>query len=204
MSYNDFNLDDLKSKFGLVFTEDRSLFAHVSTMEISPDLANILSEFVPLALAIDTEKARSEFIVAPILGRLKMSLNRISLFSGIEFNVDKDLGLSGYCDFIISRSKEQYSLDAPVLMMVEAKNDNIKSGLAPCGAQMIAAQRFNESRKSSLETVYGCVTTGSIWKFLELNGKDFYIDTLEYHIQTPGKIMGILSAIVCGTEECRP
>lgn len=195
MSYSDFTIDELKDKFQLNFIEDCPLFTDVGNIEVPAELARILNEFIPLALAIDTEKARSELIVAPILAKLKVTLKQISLFSGIEFNVDKAQGLSGYCDFIISKSKEQYSLDAPVLMLVEAKNDNIKNGIAQCGAEMVAAQLFNAKRHNNLKTIYGCVTTGSLWKFLKLDGKDFYIDTLEYHIQAPEKIMAILTEI---------
>lgn len=49
----------------------------------------------------------------------------MSLFSGREFNVDAARGLSGYCDFLISRSPEQLVIESPVIALVEAKNDNI-------------------------------------------------------------------------------
>nr|VFK67704.1 MAG: hypothetical protein BECKUNK1418G_GA0071005_11589 [Candidatus Kentron sp. UNK]VFK72982.1 MAG: hypothetical protein BECKUNK1418H_GA0071006_11549 [Candidatus Kentron sp. UNK] len=198
MSYSDFTIADLQDRFHLVFTEDRRLFSEIPDYELPEGLAAMLAEFVPLALAIDTEKARSELIVAPVLAKLKLTLKGISLFSGIEFNVDQEAGLSGRCDFIIAKSREQYRLDAPLLIMVEAKNDNIKSGIPQCGAEMIAAQRFNAERNNHLETIYGCVTTGSLWRFLELSGKSFSIDNIEYHIQTPERIMAILAAIVLG------
>lgn len=193
MSYSDFTIDELKSKFSLKFIEEVNLFPQVTDYDVPQELLALLPKFIPLALAIDTEKARSEFIVAPLLAELKISLQNISLFSGTEFNVDKNLGLTGRCDFIISATKEQYSLNAPVIMLVEAKNDNIKSGIAQCGAEMIAAQQFNQAKKNSIKTIYGCVTTGSNWKFLKLVGSDFYIDTIEYYIENPAKIMGILN-----------
>jgi len=123
MSYSVFILDDLKDKFQLNFIEDKQLFPEIPDYEVPMELTTILREFIPLALAIDTEKARSELIVAPLLAKLKLSLKEISLFSGIEFNVDAEAGLSDRCDFITSKSREQYRLDAPILVMVEAKND---------------------------------------------------------------------------------
>jgi len=198
MSYSDFILDDLKDRFQLNFIEDKQLFPEIPDYEVPMELTTILREFVPLALAIDTEKARSELIVAPLLAKLKLSLKEISLFSGIEFNVDAEAGLSDRCDFIISKSREQYRLDAPILVMVEAKNDNIKKGIAQCGAEMIAAQRFNAEKNNEIKTVYGCVTTGSLWRFLKLTGKNFHIDTIEYHIQIPEKIMAIIALIAVG------
>ncbi|MFM8005054.1 MAG: hypothetical protein ACKO86_08930, partial [Dolichospermum sp.] len=91
------------------------------------------------------EKARSEMIITPILLEVRRKANyQISLFSGTDFNVDIERGLNGYCDFVISRSKEQLTINAPVLIIVEAKNENIKGGLGQCAAAMLAAQLFNE------------------------------------------------------------
>jgi hypothetical protein len=40
-------------------------------------------------------------VIAPILIELKRQLpNQMSLFLGVEFNVDEETGLMGYCDFI--------------------------------------------------------------------------------------------------------
>jgi hypothetical protein len=48
-----------------------------------------LEQKIPLALALSTEKARSEFIIAPILAEVREQLGkRFSLFSGIDFTVD--------------------------------------------------------------------------------------------------------------------
>lgn len=198
MSYSEFSLADLKTKFQLEFIETQALFPNLPEYSIAADVKVLLKEFVPLALAIDTEKARSELIVAPLLAKLKLNLPNVSLFSGIEFNVDSALGLVGRCDFILSKSKEQYQLDAPAVIMVEAKNDNIKSGIPQCGAEMIAARRFNIEKNNMLETIYGCVTTGSLWRFLKLHDINFYIDIDEYHIQTPERIMGIFTTILDG------
>ena len=116
----------------------------------------------------------------------------MSLFSGREFNVDAARGLSGYCDFLISRSPEQLVIESPVIALVEAKNDNIQSGLGPCMAETIAAQIFNQRQENDIQTIYGVVTTGSIWKFFKLEGIAIEIDTSEYFINNVGKILGIL------------
>src|SRR5258705_8817486 len=108
MSYSDFSISDIQEKLGVTLEEERNLFADVPEVEVSAFLLETLHENVPLALAIHTEKARSELIIAPVLVDLrKMLKHRISFFSGVEFNVDKDKGLSGTCDYIISLSREQ-------------------------------------------------------------------------------------------------
>ena len=96
-----------------------------------------------LAVAIGTEKAKSEMIVANILIELREQFeHRISLFSGIDFSVDVESGLTGVCDFLVSLSPEQFYLEAPVIVLVEAKNADVKLGLGQCVAEMLAAQRF--------------------------------------------------------------
>lgn len=199
MSYSDFTLEDLKQKLGLHFIQDRQLFPCPPEHPISEGLHQYLTIYKPLALAIDTEKARSEYIIAPLLGELKMQhRQQISLFSGVEFNVDKTQGLTGRCDYILSQSADQYLLTTPIVMMVEAKNDNIKSGLPQCGAEMVAAQVYNAQQQHPQEIIYGCVSTGTNWKFLQLHDHDFVIDLDEYYIDAPEKIMGILMKMCLG------
>ena len=146
MSYSEFTtLDKVKRAFNLIIEEDHNLFAEVEGLVLSDYLKQTLKEYLPLATAINTEKARSEFLIAPILAEVRRLTNyQISLFSGTEFDVDQEKGLSGYCDYIISCSKEQYFISVPVVTIVEAKNENIKGGLGQCIAEMVAAQIFNQ------------------------------------------------------------
>src|SRR5205085_3675262 len=122
--------------------------------------------------------------------------HRISLFSGVEFNVDVEQGLRGVCDFLLSLSPEQLAIEAPVVTIVEAKNENVKQGIVQCVAEMLAAQRFNEDRENGIHTVFGAVTTGSVWKFLRLSGAIASIDRNEYHISQVERIVGILVAML--------
>jgi len=197
MAYSDFTLDDIKKNLHLVLREDTDAFSHVEPSVISDTLQTILNEYVPLALAINTEKSRSEMMIAPILIEFRRIKDRqISLFSGLEFNVDAQQGLNGVCDFIISHSTEQLYITTPIIMVVEAKNENIKAGLPQCIAAMVAARLFNSRQEHFIRTLYGVVTTGNIWKFLQLEAHMVYIDLKEYHIENPGKILGILSSMV--------
>ncbi len=196
MPYSDYTISEIKNKFHIVIEQRTNIFPNVVTEKISDFLNEILEENIPLALAIHTEKARSEMIVTPILIELRKILNhRISLFSGVEFNVDNKKGLNGICDYIISLSEEQLYVNSPVISIVEAKNDNIKSGLAQCAAEMIASKIFNERKETKINTIYGIVTTGSNWRFLKLDDK-LYIDIKEYYIEQLDKIMGIMLQMI--------
>ncbi|MDG4595597.1 MAG: hypothetical protein P9F75_07875 [Candidatus Contendobacter sp.] len=198
MSYSDFNLKRAKQEFNLNFIENKNLFLETEEVEISEYLRMTLDYNVPLALAINTEKARSEFIIANILLELKRQLNdQISLFSGVNLDVDKNRDLSGFCDYILSKSSEQFYLSAPVLAIVEAKNDQVTNGLGQCIAEMIAVRIFNDREGNSVNSIYGAVTTGSNWKFLKYENDVIYIDRPEYYIADVNKIMGILVKMMC-------
>jgi hypothetical protein len=197
MAYSDFRLDALIKTFELTLREQSDLFEDVAEVAPSDYLALTLKQNVNLAVAINTEKARSELIIAPVLLEVKHRfVDQVSLFSGVDFTVDSTQGLGGVCDFLISRSPEQLFVRAPILTLVEAKNENLKSGLAQCMAEMVAAQLFNQREGNEIETIYGAVTIGTLWRFLKLSGQVVEIDLTEYFIKDIGKILGILFEMV--------
>jgi len=199
VSYSDFTIDLVKQRFGLHLEEGRDLYASVAPVQTSSLLRETLAENVPLALAISTEKARSELIIAPVLLEARRQAGRqASLFSGIDFAVDPARGLSGVCDFLLSRSSEQLTIEAPVVAVVEAKNENMKAGIGQCLAEMIAARLFNERKGEEEPTVYGVVTTGNNWKFLELAGNTAHVDVPEYHISQVEKVVGVIKGMLVG------
>ena len=196
MAYSDFSLQKIKTEFNLIIDESVDLFSDVQAIAPSNHLSFTLSEAVLLVSAINTEKIRSELLIAPILMDVRRHLNyQISLFSGIDFNVAPEKGLAGFCDFILSRSTEQYFLTSPVVTIVEAKNESIKSGLGQCIAEMIAAQLFNKQNSEEPRTLYGAVTTGQIWKFLKIENQTVFIDKVDYYVSNVAKILGIFVAI---------
>lgn len=197
MPYSKFTLDELKQKFNIILTGNKGKFNNLPEVAPSQFILEALEEYLPLAVAIGSEKARSELIVAPILVAIKKHLNKqISLFSGIEFNVDIELGLNGFCDFIISNSTQQFFIESPVIALVEPKNDNLKSGLAQCMAEMVAAQIFNQRQDNEVSKIYGVITTGTVWQFLELEGEAVVLDLQEYSVENLPKILGILTSFV--------
>lgn len=197
MAYSDFTLKKVVQEFSLTLSENENLFADCLSVEPSAFLIETLNENVPLALSINTEKARSELIIINLFIELrKKYAHKISLFSGVKFDVDASKNLNGFCDFIISSSPEQLFITAPIIAVVEAKNENIISGLGQCIAEMIAAQQFNAEEKQEIKTIYGIVTTGNAWKFLKLVERNVFIDMKEYHIDNTAKILGILAAMI--------
>ncbi|MCL6754199.1 hypothetical protein KBT16_25765 [Nostoc sp. CCCryo 231-06] len=197
MAYSDFKLIEVIDSFGLVIHESSGLFANVQEQECSDLLSTILRENVDLAVAISSEKARSEMIISPILLEIRRKFNyEISFFSGVDFTVDSQRGLNGFCDFILSLSSEQLFVRSPVIVLVESKNENLRSGLAQCIAEMVAAQFFNERGGNQIKAIYGAVTIGTIWQFLKLEGNVVSIDLSEYYIKDIKKILGILYSAI--------
>lgn len=102
----------------------------------SDHLHTALAENLSLALSINTEKARSELVIAPVLLEIRRQMKfQIGFFSGTEFNISPAEGLTGFCDYILTATKDSYEVRSPVLTLVEAKNENIKAGLGQCGAE---------------------------------------------------------------------
>jgi hypothetical protein len=195
MAYSDFTtLTKVREAFGLTIEESIDLFTDIPEVLPSSHLQTTLNENVFLATAINTEKARSELIITPVLLEVRRILNfQIGFFSGSEFNVDFEAGLSGYCDYILTASKESYEIRTPILTLAEAKNESIKSGLGQCIAEMVAAQLFNQRNGEAINSIYGAVATGTDWKFIKLIDKTVWIDKRDYFINEVSQILGILT-----------
>ena len=197
MAYSNFTLETVQKAFQLEAIQSVGIFSETEPIEPSAELTKALAKKVPLAVAIGTEKAKSEMIVADLLVELREHFeHRISLFSGIDFNVDTENELTGVCDFLVSLSPNQYYLEAPVIILVEAKKDDLITGLGQCVAEMIAAQRFNAEKGNDIPCVYGTTTTGVNWLFLKLEGKRLHIDMSTYMLERCDRILGILASMV--------
>ncbi len=193
MAFGDFDLKAAREKFGLGIDERQDLFSATAALEVPGYLRQLLDEWAPAALAMNTEKARSEMIIAPILmAAVRLAPPPVSLFSGVTFDVDKDQGLNGACDYLVTRSAERFYISHPVVAVVEAKKEDLPGGLGQCVAAMVAARLYNEREGSPRRTVFGAVTSGSNWRFLKLEDKTVFIDRPEYYLDRVGQILGIL------------
>ena len=197
MAYSNFTIEEVLKVFQLETDEAADISSEIESIVPSEHLTTTLSRNVPLALAIGTEKAKSELIVTNVLVELREKFEqRISLFSGIDFSVDVEKGLTGVCDFLVSLSPVQYYLEAPIIILVEAKKDEPTTGFGQCIAEMLAAQHFNTQKGNDIPVIYGASTTGTVWQFLKLEGQQLYIDKAPYSIGQCDKILGILSSMV--------
>lgn len=193
MPYNKFTLRKVVEDFSLQIVETDTFIPELEPVVPSDLLRETLADSLPWAIAVGSEKARSEAIITPILLEVRRRLNRqVSVFSGEDFTVDVEAELSGRCDFLVSRSAEQLFIKAPAIIIVEAKKEDIKLGLGQCIAEMVAAQKFNQAAKQPIPTIYGCVTSGTAWRFLQLQGQTVTIELTDYPLPPVEGILSIL------------
>lgn len=194
MPYSKFTLPELRKKFGLQI-ERIKLFDNIAPIEISDWLKETL--LIGGHISLSSEKAKSELIVTPVLLELlKRNNYEVSLFSGVDLNVDEKAGLTGECDFIIVAKPNAYDIESPIISMVEAKDDDISLGIPQCIAQMIAALQYNQSEGKPIDTIFGCVTTGSDWQFLKLHNSTVYINNELIYINPIGGLLGVWQNIL--------
>ena len=191
MAYTDFTLDSVEAELG-VSQRPGAIFPDLLDAPLPPWLVDQLARGMELALV--SEKARSEFIVAPILLAVReLSGGRVSILSGQRLDVDPLRRLAGECDFLLSFAEPLPRLRPPLLAVVEAKRNDIEVGLGQCAAQMVAAQIFNERAGQPGRPVYGCVTTGEDWQFLRLDGQDLVIDPSRRYINRVGSVLAAVA-----------
>ena len=190
MAFSDFTLELVARTLG-VTTREADLFPSPKAVEVPAWLRDTLEKRTLLALI--SEKSRSEFIVVPILrASREISPVPLAIFSGQRLDVDPALGLVGECDFILAATEPIPPLRAPIATIVEAKKSDIEAGLGQCVSQMVAARMFNQSAGRMKAQVFGCVTTGEAWQFLQLAEMLALIDHRRYYIDD---VAGILAVI---------
>lgn len=194
MAYTDFTLESVEADLG-VTQRPGPVFPPLLDVTLPPWLAPQLARGMELALV--SEKARSEFIVAPILLAVReLSGGRVAILSGQRLDIDAGRRLSGECDFLLSRSDPLPRLRAPLLAVLEAKRNDIEGAIGQCAAQMVAAQVFNDREGRPGRAVYGSVTTGEAWLFLRLDGTELLIDPTRRYINQVGAVLAALMAAV--------
>jgi hypothetical protein len=192
MAYSSFTVKQVEQQFNLQIITD-SFLPVIPPLAPSPYLADLLQRMSSLAAILGTEKARSEFIIAPLLFELRELLDRqVGLFTGADFTIDIPSGLNGVCDFLLTRSSSEVSIKAPVVVLIEAKKGELNGGWGQCMAEMVAAQRFNQADGQNIPSIYGSVTTGTQWQFLRLTDQQMWIDVNEYSLMPLDRILGIL------------
>ena len=195
MAYRDFKISDIKQKFSLN-QSSRKLFREVKLVEPSLLLLQVLER--NQLMRRTTEKAVSEHIISPILSEVQVNnADKITLFSGEILTADKKLGLNGELDFLFIREAHAFEIYAPIINVTEAKLDKaLDKSVGQAAAQMIGARLFNKNNKSPIETIFGAVTNGEVWLFIQLENDTIWIDDDRYYLHELPKLLGVFQKIV--------
>jgi hypothetical protein len=197
MPYTDFTLESAESTFGLT-AQPGDLFPGLAPLAVPAWLQDLLDRGRQAA-ALVSEKARSEFLVVPVLlATREFGPSRVAIYSGQRLDVDPARGLTGECDYILALTPPLPRLKAPLVTVLEAKKGDVEGGLGQCVAQMVGARLFNERAGEPAHPLYGCVTTGEVWQFIRLDGAAVVIDRIRLFIDNVGGILAMLQAIVRG------
>lgn len=135
-----------------------------------------IETFTSLSSLIDvyaSEEMRKHAVIFPMLTDVYQHYaNNLVLWSEEYIAVPDDPRLNGYPDFLISaRSPLGFTvMEKPLLIIVEAKEDDFTKGWGQCLAAMVAAQKINNNPAL---TVLGIVTNGQTWQFGQLIGTEF-------------------------------
>ena len=177
MGYSKYKkLKVVTQKFGLS-AQLYSLFEVIPSRAPSSWLAKTLE--MGYLSPITNEKSKSERLVSPILlEAITEFAKQISLFSGEEININKADNLAGPCDFFFAFTPPMPYMEAPIISLVEAKDEDMEWGLAQCAAQVYAAHLLNLQEGKNLPILYGCATTGVEWQFFKFENNTFYIDKM--------------------------
>lgn len=196
MAYSDFTLTDLHRTFG-IGSQKTDLFDKKEIVPLSPSafLQQQLDEAEELPLW--TEKARSELIILPVLMEMRrVNQKFFTIYSGSVLNVDRENGLAGECDFILTKDTGAVPINYPIITIAEAKKQDMEAGINQCAAQLYGALKFNEQSGTNVAKIYGCATTGEVWKFMCLEDNTIFLDKVTYFSSNLDKILGIFQIIV--------
>lgn len=197
MAYRNFKLADLQENFGLTI-QRQALFNTNQLLPVAPSNWLVSTLQRSHQMAVSTEKALSEYIISPILSEVKMNnQDTVSLFSGEVLNADRSQKLNGEVDFIFVQVPNAIEMQAPLICITEAKlHQGLERAIPQAAAQMIGAQVFNKKQKHELPVIYGAVTSGRTWLFLQLTQQNLIVDTDIYYLDNLPTILGIFQQLL--------
>jgi len=192
-SYSDYSLEDLQTICGIA---NRKEALNLSGEMIEPSVWLKQSLEYGKVLPLNTEKAKSEWLITPLLTELaNRNRHKFNLFSGNTFDVDVTKSLKGRCDFLLTKNLS-LNISAPVIAIFEAKDDNLDHWYGQCGAEMVGARLFNQMKNEPIEIIHGAVTNGESWQFLRLTDSTLLIDTETYGLANLTLLLGTLQKVV--------
>jgi predicted type IV restriction endonuclease len=180
---------DLEQSFGINIIQ-RKFISTINSIQVPFWLEHIIENQKGNLAMLRNEKAISEVIIAPVLMAVQqLFADKITVFSGEPMVTEE---LSGICDFLITKDPQAYEPKGGYFILVEAKKNDLLSGISQCVAEMYAAQILNKTT----DTVYGCVSTGFEWLFIKLENRTATMHPDIFTITEIHRILGVFEWII--------
>ncbi len=193
MAFTDFkSIQQVQETFNIKYAEEN--YIEFDELEPSPEF---LSEFNFSRKHIDifaSEASRCENVIYPIIRDVfKHYVACYALWS--HKTLSYDAILTGIPDYLITSKSElgKTMLGLPIVVLVEAKQNNFSEGWGQCLAELLAAQKINKDERKA---VHGVVTDGEFWQFGKLTVDTFTKNEMVFSISELKRIFGALSFII--------
>jgi len=147
---------EIAQAFGYHFTRDalNLILAPVPDMDAVRHLQVDLQE-IYRKVDIANEQARREFLIAPVLALLSKWIP--DLWIGVEKYIVVNEQLKGSLDYYLTSARN--------LVVIEAKNADIVSGMKQLLVELIALDKLEEP---TCAHIHGAVSIGDDWRFARL------------------------------------
>ncbi|MBI1924363.1 hypothetical protein HYR99_08945 [Candidatus Poribacteria bacterium] len=199
MAFSDYkNISQVQKQFNIKYREECFIVAQ----DVEPPV-HFLEEFKFNQENIDiysSEASRAEIIIFPILREVYKSYAHDYSF-WVQKSIACDEDLNGTPDYLIATRSAlgKTVLEAPLLIVAEAKKNDFEQGWGQCLAELVAAQKINGD---SNFPIHGIVTDGKLWEFGKLIEGTFVKNSEGYLVDNLAKLFGGLHFIFQLSPKC--
>lgn len=193
MAFSDFkSIAEVQEKYQIRYTEAD----FIEYLDLKPS-EQFIQEFEFNEQNIDvftSEASRCENVIYPILREVyKPFASQYALWSHKSITYDSQL--TGTPDYLFSTKSElgKTVLGFPLVIIVEAKQNNFTEGWGQCLAELVATQKLNQDENLP---VYGIVTDGELWQFGKLVAKLFTKQKARVTLSDLNKLFGAIGFIL--------
>ncbi len=193
MKISDFKTNsELLSHFGIKVSVEKFInFNIITPIEIPSYLEEDLTFLLANRGDTDLEAYACEFLISPLLKEAWKRNLKVKLFSHPRIVYEDTVLIPDY----VVTSKDKLGLNTfqkPLLITVEAKNDDYAKGWADAYRQLMVARLLNENNEIP---IYALVSIGEGWQIGKLDGNTIYKHPLPLSILYPNQLLGVLDYI---------
>jgi hypothetical protein len=145
----------------------------------------------------DKEAFACEFIIVPFLREVWKRHPRLSLFSHVQIKTDELTVIPDY--LVTAKHPTGYkTIYKPLLLTVEAKNEQFEEGWTQALLQAVVCQQINGTADFP---VLAMVTTGDLWQVGKLERQVFTKHPVPASLQHVEELLGILDMLFAECEK---